>query len=79
MAFATGYFDQADVSEVCEAVKAARPDLLLVGMGNPLQEYFIAQHGDRMGATVAIGVGALFDFMVRHGYPCAQTDPEHRA
>lgn len=58
-----GYFDQTEVAEVCEAVKAASPDLLLVGMGNPLQEHFIAQHGDRMGATVAIGVGALFDFM----------------
>ena len=58
-----GYFGPADVLEVCDAVKAANPDLLLVGMGNPLQERFIAQHADRMDATVAIGVGALFDFM----------------
>lgn len=58
-----GYFDADDVEEICETVKAASPDLLLVGMGNPLQEHFIAQNGDRMGATVAIGVGALFDFM----------------
>ncbi|WP_346915632.1 WecB/TagA/CpsF family glycosyltransferase [uncultured Roseibium sp.] len=58
-----GYFDPSDVDQICEMVKSASPDLLLVGMGNPRQEHFIAQHGDRMGATVAIGVGALFDFM----------------
>ncbi len=58
-----GYFAPSDVDEICEMVKAASPDLLLVGMGNPLQEHFIARYGDRMGATVSIGVGALFDFM----------------
>jgi len=61
--FRNGYFDLGDAEEICEMVKAANPDLLLVGMGNPRQERFIAQHADRTGATVAIGVGALFDFM----------------
>lgn len=58
-----GYFDLKDAEEICEKVKAASPDLLLVGMGNPRQEHFVAQYGDRTGATVTIGVGALFDFM----------------
>jgi len=58
-----GYFAPADEPAICDAINAASPDLLLVGMGNPLQERFIAQYGDRAGATVAIGVGALFDFM----------------
>ncbi|MBV8848672.1 MAG: WecB/TagA/CpsF family glycosyltransferase [Methylobacteriaceae bacterium] len=41
----------------------ARPDILLVALGNPLQEEWIAAHAAATGAPLAIGVGALFDFM----------------
>lgn len=58
-----GYFDLAECSHVCEQINRARPDLLLVGMGNPRQEKFIVENRVRLNATVAIGVGALFDFM----------------
>lgn len=58
-----GYFNMDDCTDVCSAVSAASPDLLLVAMGNPRQEEFIMQNRCRLNATVAIGVGALFDFM----------------
>ncbi|NVK33872.1 MAG: WecB/TagA/CpsF family glycosyltransferase [Rhodobacteraceae bacterium] len=58
-----GYFDPADRDAVCREVADAKPDLLLVAMGNPKQEEFIVENRERLGATVAIGVGALFDFM----------------
>jgi exopolysaccharide biosynthesis WecB/TagA/CpsF family protein len=58
-----GYFDASDVAGICEAVTAAKPDLLLVAMGNPRQERFIIENRHRLGATITIGVGALFDFM----------------
>jgi exopolysaccharide biosynthesis WecB/TagA/CpsF family protein len=61
--FRNGYFDMDDCADVCAEVSAARPDLLLVAMGNPRQEKFIMQNRARLDATVAIGVGALFDFM----------------
>ncbi len=32
-------------------------------MGNPLQEKWIYQHKDKMEIDLAIGVGALFDFV----------------
>jgi exopolysaccharide biosynthesis WecB/TagA/CpsF family protein len=38
-------------------------DLLLVAMGNPLQERFIAEKLGPRHCTVAAGVGALFDFV----------------
>jgi UDP-N-acetyl-D-mannosaminuronic acid transferase (WecB/TagA/CpsF family) len=41
----------------------ARPDIVLVALGNPLQEGWIATHAAGIGAPLAIGVGALFDFM----------------
>jgi alpha-1,3-mannosyltransferase len=36
---------------------------LLVAMGNPLQEEWIARCSTKTGATICIGVGALFDFV----------------
>jgi exopolysaccharide biosynthesis WecB/TagA/CpsF family protein len=37
--------------------------VLLVARGNPLQELWIDANLARMNARVAIGVGALFDFL----------------
>lgn len=58
-----GFFDQDETASVCERISAARPDLLLVAMGNPRQELFIHENRGRISATVTMGVGALFDFM----------------
>ena len=48
---------------VQDAIAAARPDLLLVGMGNPLQERWIAAYRGECPARLAIGVGALFAYV----------------
>ncbi len=45
------------------AVAQSRADLLIVGMGVPRQEYFLEQHWDELGATVAIGVGGSLDVL----------------
>lgn len=58
-----GYFDMDDCQEVCAEISALRPDLILVAMGNPRQEKFIVQNRQNLNVKVAIGVGALFDFM----------------
>jgi exopolysaccharide biosynthesis WecB/TagA/CpsF family protein len=50
-------------ARVMEQVRAAKPDVLLVALGNPLQELWISRHYDRLGVPLAIGVGALFDFL----------------
>jgi beta-1,4-glucosyltransferase len=41
----------------------ARPDIVLVALGNPVQEEWIAAHAGTIDAPLAIGVGALFDFL----------------
>ncbi|MDD3886222.1 MAG: WecB/TagA/CpsF family glycosyltransferase [Victivallaceae bacterium] len=48
--------------EAVGLIAAAHPDLLLVAKGAPLQEFFIDRNFDRLGCTVAMGVGGLFDF-----------------
>ena len=44
-----------------QAIRQARPELLLVGMGNPRQELFIDRHLPELGCRVAAGAGGLFD------------------
>jgi len=38
-------------------------EIVLVAMGNPLQEEWIHTHMDALNATLFVGVGALFDFL----------------
>jgi exopolysaccharide biosynthesis WecB/TagA/CpsF family protein len=48
---------------VIEAINAVSPDLLLVGMGNPLQEVWIDENRTKIDVGVAVGVGALIDVL----------------
>ena len=62
-----GYFsDSRESQEYCRQLRQQSVDLLLVGMGNPVQEKWIAANGAATGAKVSIGVGALFDFAAGH-------------
>jgi exopolysaccharide biosynthesis WecB/TagA/CpsF family protein len=56
-----GFVDQA--TEALPAIQEAKADLLLVALGQPLQERFLARYGRDLEVKVASGVGALFDFM----------------
>ena len=58
-----GYFRRPDrTAAVIDAVRDARADLLLAGLG-PGQERFLAEHLERLGASVAIGVGGTLDVL----------------
>ncbi|MCX2724231.1 WecB/TagA/CpsF family glycosyltransferase [Roseibium salinum] len=61
--YRNGYFGPQEISRICADINHTRPDLLLVAMGNPHQEAFIVQNRAKLDVPVAIGVGALFDFM----------------
>ena len=55
--------DPAANSEAIAAVNTARPGILLVGMGTPEQERWIAAHRSELDVPVVWAVGALFDFV----------------
>lgn len=57
---ADGY---GDFDDVVTRLQVLRTDVLLVALGNPLQEQWIATNLPRLNAHLAIGVGALFDFL----------------
>ena len=52
--------DHADINR---RIKAAAPDILLVGFGCPKQEKWISMNYRQVGVPVSIGVGATVDFI----------------
>jgi N-acetylglucosaminyldiphosphoundecaprenol N-acetyl-beta-D-mannosaminyltransferase len=60
--FHDGFFQDADDRHVVGHINAARPDLLLVAMGNPRQETWIDRNLHRLDVPLSMGVGALFDY-----------------
>jgi N-acetylglucosaminyldiphosphoundecaprenol N-acetyl-beta-D-mannosaminyltransferase len=59
--YRSGYLDPAASVDACAAINAARPDVLLVGMGNPVQERWIQDHRHLLDVPLCVGVGGLFD------------------
>jgi N-acetylglucosaminyldiphosphoundecaprenol N-acetyl-beta-D-mannosaminyltransferase len=58
-----GYLsDEALTLAAIEEVNAAQPDVLLVGMGNPIQEQWISRCLPRLRVSVCLGIGGLFDY-----------------
>jgi len=58
-----GYGETRDPANLIESIRGARPDIVLVALGNPRQERWIAENGARLGAPIVMGIGALFDFL----------------
>ncbi len=58
-----GDFDPATDRRLMDAVNAAAPDLLFVGMTAPRQELFLSRIWGSLRAPMAIGVGAAFDYL----------------
>ncbi len=58
-----GFLGETEKAAMLERLAADPPDLLLVALGNPLQETFICEQIDARHAHVAAGIGALFDFL----------------
>ncbi len=60
---AHGYFGQTDEAAVIRHINDSGADILLVALGAPAQEAFIARHSDALSPSLAMGVGGLFDFV----------------
>jgi N-acetylglucosaminyldiphosphoundecaprenol N-acetyl-beta-D-mannosaminyltransferase len=60
-----GYFEigTPHSERVVEHIAETKPDVLLVGMGTPLQELWVDHYFDQLDARVVWTVGALFDYV----------------
>jgi N-acetylglucosaminyldiphosphoundecaprenol N-acetyl-beta-D-mannosaminyltransferase len=56
-----GYATASETPALIEQINETRPHLLLVGMGNPMQEQWIHRYQKQLRVPVCIGVGGLFD------------------
>lgn len=53
----------AEIQASLQKIKAAKPDVLLVALGQPKGEYWIEEHYKELGVPMSIQVGASFDFL----------------
>ncbi len=60
--FQHGFFSNSEEAEIISKIRTANPNLILIAMGNGLQENWIQKLVPEV-ALSAWGVGALFDFL----------------
>ncbi len=58
-----GYLNASLEAKVLDEIGQNRVDILLVGMGVPLQEKWLNKHLDLLNVAVGIGVGGSFDIL----------------
>lgn len=56
-----GYISNEEQDTFLQTLQALQPDVVLVGLGVPRQEFWIAQHRHLLPNSVWIGVGGSFD------------------
>jgi N-acetylglucosaminyldiphosphoundecaprenol N-acetyl-beta-D-mannosaminyltransferase len=54
--------EPAATRRVIEQINRCRPDVLLVGMGNPLQETWLHVHRDQLDVRLGLAIGGLLDY-----------------
>lgn len=58
-----GYVGEDEETILLAHIQTARPHLLLVALGSPRQEEWIAAHRERFTSMVCLGVGGTFDVL----------------
>ncbi|HLX11868.1 MAG TPA: WecB/TagA/CpsF family glycosyltransferase [Bacteroidota bacterium] len=61
--FSDGRADAQNTAQIIDDINAKQPDILLVALGSPLQEEWIANNAQRLKVKVCLAVGGLFDFL----------------
>jgi N-acetylglucosaminyldiphosphoundecaprenol N-acetyl-beta-D-mannosaminyltransferase len=54
---------EMDHETILNRIEEAKPDILLVAMGHPKQERWLAMHRQRLKVPLCMGVGASLDFL----------------
>ena len=57
-----GFFDPRQSADVVSEIRGSGATMVLVAMGNPLQELWLDDHLTETGCRVGVGVGAFLDF-----------------
>jgi N-acetylglucosaminyldiphosphoundecaprenol N-acetyl-beta-D-mannosaminyltransferase len=57
-----GYLDDKSTANVIKKINSYEPDIIIVGMGTPVQERWVLANRDRINAQLVWTVGAVFDY-----------------
>ena len=57
-----GFCSPAESHRAVAAINASEADVLIVGMGSPRQQRWLAEHSEALSVPVRWGVGALLDY-----------------
>jgi exopolysaccharide biosynthesis WecB/TagA/CpsF family protein len=60
-----GYLNDVQSHEVARQIRETGADIVLVAMGNPRQELWLAEHLPATGARLGVAVGAFLDFVAQ--------------
>ena len=66
-----GYFDKENPVDLIDELNRQKCDILIIGMGTPLQEKWAHHHVRADHARLVLTVGALFDFVFGCRPPCS--------
>lgn len=55
-----GYFGTSN--NIVQTINSSGAEVVVVGLGNPMQEFWIDDYSHKIDASLFIGVGAFFDF-----------------
>ena len=58
-----GFSGAADEAAAIDAINASGADILIVAMGVPRQDVWLARNAERLAPRIRLGVGALLDFL----------------
>lgn len=61
--FNPGYYDSAEELNIIKKINDSRADILLIGMGFPIQEEFVLKHNKKLNVSLIWFVGGLFDYV----------------
>jgi len=59
----SGFFNEKEEEALLDRIRAAAPDMLIVGMSVPKQELWIKRHIDGLKVPLCWGVGALLEYV----------------
>lgn len=61
----SGYFTKTgrENEVIIDRINGSRPDILVLGLGMPLQEHWLADNWEKIDARIALTGGACFDFI----------------
>lgn len=58
-----GYFNAKEEKQILAELEQLKPDVLFAALGAPKQEYWIADHIQKLGIPVAMGIGGSMDVL----------------